>query len=87
MDDLNPSFVGLDFIKEGPDWLAIFNPKVPRQMDVKLVNKFVHEKCVPCHVYPHLHISLLVFSVLTWRKIRVVCSVKFSVDTACGGLR
>jgi len=26
-DDLDSSFVGLDFIKEGEDWLATFNPK------------------------------------------------------------
>lgn len=45
-DDLDPSCVGLEFIKEGADWLAIFNPKVPRQMDVKLAHKFAHEKYV-----------------------------------------
>jgi hypothetical protein len=44
-DDLDPSIVGFEFIKEGSDWLAIFNPKVPRQMDVKLANRFIHDKC------------------------------------------
>jgi hypothetical protein len=46
-DDLDPSTVGFEFIKEGSDWLAIFNPKVPRQMDVKLTNRFTHDKCAP----------------------------------------
>jgi glucose repression regulatory protein TUP1 len=43
-DVLDPGTVGFEFIKEGSDWLAIFNPNVPRQMDVKLSNRFVHEK-------------------------------------------
>lgn len=45
-DDLDPNVVGFEFVKEGADWLAIFNPKVPRQMDVKLAHKFTCEKCV-----------------------------------------
>jgi hypothetical protein len=45
-DDLDPNVVGFEFIKEGSDWLAIFNPKVPRQMDVRLTNRLIHEKCV-----------------------------------------
>ncbi|KAF7970927.1 hypothetical protein HWV62_22566 [Athelia sp. TMB] len=43
-DDLDPASVGSEFIKEGVDWLAIFNPKVPRPMDVTLARKFVHQK-------------------------------------------
>lgn len=49
-DDLDPNSVGLEFIKEGADWRAIFNPKVPRQMDVKLLNKFVHERYALLHL-------------------------------------
>lgn len=45
-DELDPLSVPLEFVKEGSDWLAVFNPRVPRAMDVKLVNRFVHEKCV-----------------------------------------
>ncbi|KZP33863.1 WD40 repeat-like protein [Athelia psychrophila] len=45
-DDLDPASVGPEFIKEGADWLAIFNPKVPRPMDVTLTRKFVHSKVV-----------------------------------------
>jgi len=44
LDDLDPSIVGFEFTKEGSDWLAIFNPKVPRQMDVKLTSRLPHEK-------------------------------------------
>jgi hypothetical protein len=46
-NDLEPGVVGFEFVKEGTDWLAVFNPQVPRQMDVKLTKRFVHEKCVP----------------------------------------
>ena len=49
-DDLDPSIVGFEFIKEGSDWLAIFNPNVPRQMDVRLTSRFTHEKYVPFYV-------------------------------------
>ncbi|TFY81284.1 hypothetical protein EWM64_g2728 [Hericium alpestre] len=45
-DILDPSTVSPEFVKEGADWLAVFNPNVPRVMDVKLLSKFVHDKVV-----------------------------------------
>lgn len=34
--------------KEGEDWWAIFNPAVPRQLDVKLVHSLQHSSVVCC---------------------------------------
>ncbi|KAH7912372.1 WD40-repeat-containing domain protein [Hygrophoropsis aurantiaca] len=45
-EDLDPSTVSAEFINEGGDWLAIFNPSVPRQMDVQLARRFLHEGVV-----------------------------------------
>jgi hypothetical protein len=45
-DELDSTTVPADFVKEGDDWLAIFNPHVPRQMDVQLAARYVHERCV-----------------------------------------
>ncbi|KII87799.1 hypothetical protein PLICRDRAFT_176565 [Plicaturopsis crispa FD-325 SS-3] len=45
-DSLDPLSVPTDFVKEGRDWLAVFNPKVPRQMDVSLVSTFVHDSII-----------------------------------------
>jgi len=33
---LHPSTVPSDYVKEGADWLCVFNPRVQRVMDVKL---------------------------------------------------
>jgi glucose repression regulatory protein TUP1 len=45
-DELDATTVPADFVKEGGDWLAIFNPRVPRQMDVQLAARHVHDGCV-----------------------------------------
>ncbi|KAA1472404.1 WD40 repeat-like protein [Dentipellis sp. KUC8613] len=45
-DHLDPSTVSPEFVKEGADWLAVFNPRVPRVMDVKLKCKFVLNKVI-----------------------------------------
>ncbi|EGO03630.1 hypothetical protein SERLA73DRAFT_130029 [Serpula lacrymans var. lacrymans S7.3] len=42
-DPLDPQSVPPEFTKESTDWLAIFNPRVPRQMDVQLAARFVHD--------------------------------------------
>ncbi|KAI0316319.1 WD40 repeat-like protein [Amylostereum chailletii] len=43
---LDPSAVPIEYLKEGPDWLAVFNPRVQRVMDVKLLARFPHDKVV-----------------------------------------
>lgn len=46
--DLDPDEVPKDLKKEGSDWLAIFNPKVKRTLDVNLVHTLMHESVVCC---------------------------------------
>ena len=43
---LDPLSVPPEFVKEGTDWFAVFNPTVQRVMDVDLAHKFTHDKCV-----------------------------------------
>ena len=46
--DLDPDRLRPDQKREGPDWYAVFNPAVPRQLDVDLVHTLVHESVVCC---------------------------------------
>lgn len=46
--DLDPDEVPKELKKEGSDWLAIFNPKVKRALDVNLVHTLMHESVVCC---------------------------------------
>ncbi|KAL5480647.1 TUP1_2 [Sanghuangporus weigelae] len=48
LDDINPETLPPDLKKEGPDWFAIFNPKVKRVLDVNLTNTLNHESVVCC---------------------------------------
>ncbi|KAG0706900.1 WD40-repeat-containing domain protein [Suillus ampliporus] len=45
-DELDSTTVPADFVKEGGDWRAIFNPRVPRQMDVQLAARYIHDGVV-----------------------------------------
>ena len=47
-DDLDFQNLPSDLKKEGSDWFAIFNPKVPRKLDVSLVHTLHHESVVCC---------------------------------------
>lgn len=42
-EKLNPAFK-----KEGQDWFAVFNPEVPRVLDVELVHHLEHNSVVCC---------------------------------------
>lgn len=44
LSDLDPDDVPRELKKEGSDWLAIFNPKVKRVLDVNLVHTLMHER-------------------------------------------
>jgi len=35
-----------EYKKEGSDWYAVFNPKVKRVLDIRLVHKLMHERCI-----------------------------------------
>ena len=46
-EEFNIHNIQPEFIKEGDDWFAAFNPKVKRVLDVILVHTLMHERCVP----------------------------------------
>ncbi|RPB05818.1 WD40 repeat-like protein [Choiromyces venosus 120613-1] len=48
LGDLDYERVPANQKKEGPDWFAIFNPKVPRLLDVDLVHTLEHNSVVCC---------------------------------------
>jgi glucose repression regulatory protein TUP1 len=43
-EDLDPLKLPAELKKEGSDWFAVFNPKVPRTLDVGLVHTLNHER-------------------------------------------
>lgn len=46
VDDIDIHTIPPEFKKDGPDWFAVFNPKVKRVLDVNLVHTLVHERLV-----------------------------------------
>jgi glucose repression regulatory protein TUP1 len=44
--DLDPEALPRELKKEGSDWLALFNPKVKKVLDVDLVHTLVHDSYV-----------------------------------------
>ena len=46
LDDLDQFTLPPEFRKEGSDWIAIFNPKAKRVLDVSLVHTLAHEELV-----------------------------------------
>jgi glucose repression regulatory protein TUP1 len=46
--DLDPERIPASGKKEGPDWFALFNPRVPRLLDVDLVHTLEHHSVVCC---------------------------------------
>ncbi|KIK06362.1 hypothetical protein K443DRAFT_3143 [Laccaria amethystina LaAM-08-1] len=37
-----------EYKKEGPDWFAVFNPKLKKALDINLVHTFIHTSVVCC---------------------------------------
>ena len=46
--DLDPDKLPPSQKREGSDWYAVFNPEVPRVLDVELVHHLVHDSVVCC---------------------------------------
>lgn len=46
--DLDPERIPSSGKKEGSDWFALFNPRVPRTLDVDLVHTLEHHSVVCC---------------------------------------
>ncbi len=51
--DLDPETVPPEFKREAQDWVAIFNPRVRRVLDVDLVHTLVHQSVVCCVRFSH----------------------------------
>ncbi|KAJ7173736.1 chromatin associated protein [Mycena filopes] len=47
-DTPDPSLVPPQWKKEGSDWFVLYNPVIPRTLDVSLVHTFLHETVVCC---------------------------------------
>ncbi|KAI6148575.1 WD40-repeat-containing domain protein [Pisolithus tinctorius] len=47
-DSLDPLTAPAYSVKEGNGWLVVFNPDAPRQMDVQLHKRYVHDGVVCC---------------------------------------
>ncbi|KAJ7035607.1 chromatin associated protein [Mycena alexandri] len=47
-DTPDPSVVPPQWKKEGSDWFVLYNPAIPRTLDVSLVHTFLHETVVCC---------------------------------------
>lgn len=64
--------------KEGPDWFAIYNPRVPRTLDVDLVHTLEHNSVVCCvrfsadgrYVATGCNRSAQIFDVKTGQKVQ-----------------
>lgn len=48
LGDMGPEDVPKNYRKEGADWFAIFNPKIPKVLDVDLVHTLDHSSVVCC---------------------------------------
>ena len=46
--DLHPDKLPDDLKRSGSDWFAVYNPNVPRVLDVNLLHDFVHDSVVCC---------------------------------------
>ncbi|KAK7031431.1 chromatin associated protein [Favolaschia claudopus] len=44
----DPSSVPPQYKKDGSDWFVLYNPNIPRTLDVSLVHTFMHETVVCC---------------------------------------
>ncbi|KAL7273211.1 general transcription repressor [Rhizina undulata] len=75
--DLDPERIPANQKKEGSDWFALFNPRVPRLLDVDLVHTLEHNSVVCCvrfsqdgkYVATGCNRSAQIFDVKTGQKV------------------
>ena len=75
--DLDPERIPASQKKEGSDWFALFNPRVPRVLDVDLVHTLDHHSVVCCvrfsqdgkYVATGCNRSAQIFDVATGHKV------------------
>ena len=78
--DLDPNHLPPHQKREGDDWFAVFNPRVPRVLDVGLVHTLQHESVVCCvrfsqdgrYVATGCNRSAQIFEVNTGRQVSLL---------------
>ncbi|KAK3713902.1 general transcription repressor [Vermiconidia calcicola] len=53
LSDLEPDKLPPHLKRQGEDWHAVFNPRVPRRLDVDLVHNLAHQSVVCCVRFSH----------------------------------
>lgn len=79
-NDLDIHSVPREMKKEGSDWFAIFNPNVPRTLDVNLVHTLDHDSVVCCakfsadgkYLATGCNRAAIIFDVKTGQKVTVL---------------
>lgn len=79
-NDLDIHSVPREMKKEGSDWFAIFNPNVPRTLDVNLVHTLEHDSVVCCarfsadgkYLATGCNRAAIIFDVKTGQKVTVL---------------
>lgn len=51
--DMDPDMISRELKKEGTDWTVLFNPNVPRVLDINLVHTLEHQSVVCCIRFSH----------------------------------
>lgn len=51
--DMDPDMVPRELKKEGSDWTVLFNPNVPRILDINLIHTLEHQSVVCCIRFSH----------------------------------
>lgn len=76
--DMDPAQIPANQKKEGPDWFVLYNPRVPRTLDVDLVHTLEHNSVVCCvrfsadgkYVATGCNRSAQIFDVKTGAKVQ-----------------
>jgi hypothetical protein len=45
LDVLDPKKVPVEFKEEHDHWLAVYNPEIPRALEVELMRTLTHDRC------------------------------------------
>lgn len=53
LSDMDPEIIPRELKKEGSDWTILFNPNVPRVLDINLVHTLEHQSVVCCIRFSH----------------------------------
>ncbi|KAG5437350.1 hypothetical protein PCANB_000780 [Pneumocystis canis] len=80
MADIDPDMIPRELKKEGSDWTVLFNPNVPRVLDINLIHTLEHQSVVCCIRFSHdgeylatgCNRVALIFDVKTGKRLTVL---------------